>query len=72
MNAPSWVPKLVAETRAARIRTADKGIATRVDRGLIQIVRIEWLKSGAGIAHPLTDYVDGPSAIAFLQSMGNE
>lgn len=56
-------------TLSARARTGDKSIGTRIDRGLIQVVRVTYEKSGRSKVAPVSEFMSADAAVAFLEKL---
>lgn len=57
-------------TLAARQRTGDSAIGTRVQKGLFQVVRVTYAKGGKSDVQALSDYLMLAAAVSFLQELG--
>jgi hypothetical protein len=72
MNAPITLRDLINATAAARARTQDDAISTRVQRGRVQVTRVTYPQGtarGRSVVAPLSDYLPAVDAIAFLNSL---
>lgn len=56
-------------TLAARQRTGDNGIGTRVEAGRVQVVRVEYVKRKPANVTPLSAFVTAAEAVEFLNSL---
>lgn len=59
-------------TLAARQRTGDFAIGTRVKAGQFQVTRVTYPKGkrGASVVEPLSEYMSAESVITFLATLG--
>lgn len=57
-------------TLAARQRTGDKAIGTRVKKGKFQIVRVEYSKGGKSTVREVSGWLAGPDLIPALNALG--
>ncbi len=72
MNASQALNAIREATVLARERLADPGIATRVERGHIQIVRVTYREDGASSVEPLSHWLCGFEVPAALAEMPHE
>jgi hypothetical protein len=61
--------QLQAATLAARERTGDKTIGTRVDSGRVQVVSVTYSPRGRSTAVPLSDWLPAADAVRALEAM---
>jgi len=69
MNALQLMAALQKATVAARERTADKTIATQVKAGKVQVTRVTYDAKGTSTVSPVSAWLDGFEAVAFLDGM---
>jgi len=69
MNALQLMAALQKATVAARERTADKTIATQVNAGKVQVTRVTYDAKGTSTVSPVSAWLDGSEAVAFLDGM---
>lgn len=58
-----------AATLAARERTGDKTIGTRVKQGRFQIVRVKYANGGKSTVTPLSDWLAGRQLVEALNAL---
>lgn len=56
-------------TMAARERTGDRTVSTRVKQGRIQIVRVTYGPRGKSTITPVSDWVSFGAAVTFLDAL---
>lgn len=56
-------------TLAARQRTGDKTIGTRVKQGTFQIIRVEYAKTGKSTVTEVSGWLAGPDLIPALNAL---
>lgn len=61
--------KIQAATLAARQRTGDKTIGTRVQAGRVQVVRVTFNAAGKATVSAVTEPLTAADAVASLEAM---
>lgn len=69
MNAMASFHAIRAATIAAKDRTGDKSLATRVDCGRFQLCRVTYDKKGRATVAPITEWIGAGALIGELNAL---